>query len=281
VLRRGVGEDINIELNLGRGLGDVSVDAGEFEAALLNLVVNARDAMPHGGRIVIRTRDHAQKEAEGRRQPGRYVLVTVEDTGTGMAPEVIEHAMEPFFTTKDVGKGSGLGLSQVYGFAVQSGGDVTIESREGHGTTVSFYLPVRHNDRALDEGDSGAPVKVLLVEDDADVQTAAIETLRYLGYAVLTADEGMAALDILHRDPDIHILFTDVVMPKGMSGVDLLNEARKLRPNLKVLLASGYARGQLPTIPPGCDFIAKPYRVEELEKRLRAMVGARPPGDAG
>jgi PAS domain S-box-containing protein len=274
VLRRGVGENVDMEFSLGRGLGEVSVDAPEFEAALLNLVVNARDAMPDGGRIVVRTREHQQKDAEGRRAPGRYVLVTVEDTGSGMGPEVIEHAMEPFFTTKDVGKGSGLGLSQVYGFAVQSGGDVTIDSTVGEGTTVSFYLPVRNGDTTLNDGDSGAPVKVLLVEDDADVQAMTIEALRFLGYSVLTADEGHAALDIIARDPEVEILFTDVVMPRGMSGVDLYREARKLRPGLRVLLASGYARGQLPTIPDDCDFIAKPYRVEELQARLAALAGS-------
>jgi PAS domain S-box-containing protein len=271
VLRRGVGENVDMEFSLGRGLGEVSVDAPEFEAALLNLVVNARDAMPDGGRIIVRTREHQQKDSEGRRAPGRYVLVTVEDTGTGMAPEVIEHAMEPFFTTKEVGKGSGLGLSQVYGFAIQSGGDVSIDSVEGEGTTVSFYLPVRNGDTTLGEGDSGAPVKVLLVEDDPDVQAMTIESLRYLGYSVLTADEGHAALDIIARDPEVEILFTDVVMPRGMSGVDLYREARKLRPELRVLLASGYARGQLPTIPDDCDFIAKPYRVEELQARLAEL----------
>ena len=268
VLRRGVGENVTIELSLGRGLGDVHVDAPEFEAALLNLVVNARDAMPTGGRITIRTREHVQREREGRRAPGRYVLVTVEDTGEGMGPEVIEHAMEPFFTTKEVGKGSGLGLSQVYGFAVQSGGDVAIDSVVGRGTTISFYLPVRGDAEDLGEGDNGAPVKVLLVEDDPDVQMMAVESLRFLGYAVLTANEGAAALDVLERDPEIEVLFTDVVMPKGMSGVDLFREARRIRPDLRVLLASGYARGQLPTIPDGCDFIAKPYRVEDLQKRL-------------
>ena len=276
VLRRGVGENVEVEFSLGRGLGEVNVDAPEFEAALLNLVVNARDAMPEGGRITVCTRDHVQKEAEGRRDPGRYVLLTVEDTGTGMAPEVVEHAMEPFFTTKEVGKGSGLGLSQVYGFAVQSGGDVTIESAVGKGTTIRFYLPVRDGDSPLNEGDSGAPVKVLLVEDDPDVQSMAIESLRYLGYAVLTANEGHSALELLSRDPDIRLLFTDVVMPRGMSGVDLYREARKLRPDLRVLLASGYARGQLPTIPDDCDFIAKPYRVEELQARLSAMLADRP-----
>ncbi|MGY3264471.1 PAS domain S-box-containing protein [Lysobacter sp. HA35] len=278
VLRRGVGENIDIELSLGRGLGDVNVDAPEFEAALLNLVVNARDAMPEGGRITIGTREHLQREREGRRNPGRYVLVTVEDTGTGMSPEVIEHAMEPFFTTKDVGKGSGLGLSQVYGFAVQSGGDISIDSHVDKGTTISFYLPVTqdHREGDLGDGDSGAPIKVLLVEDDADVQAMAVESLRYLGYSVLTADEGAAALEILTRDPEIQVLFTDVVMPKGMSGVDLFREALRIRPELRVLLASGYARGQLPTIPDGCDFIAKPYRVEDLGKRLAALLGHIP-----
>ncbi len=271
VLRRAVGEDTTIELNLGRGIGEVNVDGAEFEAALLNLVVNARDAMPGGGYITIRTREVAQRVGEGRREPGRYALVTVEDSGTGMEPEVIEHAMEPFFTTKEVGKGSGLGLSQVYGFAAQSGGDVTIESSVGQGTTISFYLPIRSEAAQLGEGDSGDPVKVLLVEDDPDVQLMAIETLRYLGYAVLTADEGLAALEVLRRDPEVGILFTDIVMPKGMSGVDLMHEAKKLRPGLKVLLASGYARGQLPTIPEGADFIAKPYRVDELRDRLKAL----------
>lgn len=279
VLRRGVGDDVRMELNLGRGLGDVNVDAAEFEAALLNLVVNARDAMPDGGDLTIRTREHMEPPGDApadanRLAPGRYIAVTVEDTGVGMPPEVLEHAVEPFFTTKEIGKGSGLGLSQVYGFAVQSGGRVKIDSEPGDGTSVTFYLPVRANgDATLHAGDSGAPTKVLLVEDDVDVQAMAIEALRHFGYAVLTADEGSAALDILMRDPEIEILFTDVVMPKGMDGVELFRHARELRPDLKVLLTSGYARGQLPTIPEGCDFIAKPYRVEELGKRLKALEG--------
>ncbi|WP_462116268.1 response regulator [Lysobacter xanthus] len=133
---------------------------------------------------------------------------------------------------------------------------------------------MRGGDATLGHGDSGAPVKVLLVEDDPDVQAMAIESLRHLGYAVLTADEGAAALDILHRDPDIALLFTDVVMPKGMSGVELFEAARRMRPDLRVLLASGYARGQLPTIPEGCDFIPKPYRVEDLQRRLATLLAA-------
>jgi PAS domain S-box-containing protein len=278
VLRRGVGDDVSVELSLGRGLGDVNIDAGEFEAAMLNLVVNARDAMPGGGHIVIRTRENVIAEAHPNGgTPGRYVCVSVEDTGEGMPPEVVEHAMEPFFTTKGVGKGSGLGLSQVYGFAVQSGGDVRIESEPGRGTVVSFYLPVHSGHVSPGPSDSGAPTKVLLVEDDPDVQAMALESLRYMGYAVLTADEGEAAMEILRRDPEIGILFTDVVMPKGMSGVDLLHAARALRPELKVLLASVYARGQLPTIPDGADFIAKPYRVDELEQRLHALLAPATP----
>jgi PAS domain S-box-containing protein len=274
VLRRAVGDNVKIELSLSRGMGLVDVDVGEFEAALLNLVVNARDAMPDGGRILLRTREHDVAPGdtlgpEGANKPGRYVCVSVEDTGTGMAEDVRVRATEPFFTTKDVGKGSGLGLSQVYGFAVQSGGYLDIDSAVGGGTMVRFYLPVRDDGSKPAEADRHVPTKVLLVEDDPDVQLVTVEALRYMGFAVLTADEGAAGLEIIQRDDDIDILLTDIVMPKGMSGVDLLHAAREIRPDLKVLLVSGYARGQLPTIPEGCDFLAKPYRVEELEARLR------------
>ena len=274
VLRRAVGDNVKIELSLSRGLGVVDVDVGEFEAAMLNLVVNARDAMPDGGRILVRTREHEVApsdalELEGAGKPGRYVCVSVEDTGLGMTEDVRARATEPFFTTKDVGKGSGLGLSQVYGFAVQSGGYVDIDSAVGGGTVVRFYLPVRKGSSQSTAADGHTPTKILLVEDDPDVQLVTVEALRYMGYAVLTADEGAAGLEIIERDDDIDILLTDIVMPKGMSGVDLLHKARAIRPDIKVLLVSGYARGQLPTIPEGCDFLAKPYRVEELEARLR------------
>ncbi len=278
VLRRAVGENIQVELSLSRGLGLVNVDVGEFEAAMLNLIVNARDAMPDGGRILVRTREQvvgsdAELDAETPSTPGSYVCISVEDTGTGMSEDVRARSTEPFFTTKDVGKGSGLGLSQVFGFAVQSGGHVSIDSAVGQGTVVRFYLPVIASDKDC-LGDVRSPIKVLLVEDDPDVQLVTVEALRYMGYAVLTADEGAGGLEIIQRDADIDILLTDVVMPKGMSGVDLLQKARELRPELKVLLVSGYARGQLPTIPEGCDFLAKPYRVEELEARLRRLCEA-------
>jgi len=275
VLRRAVGENIQIEFNLSRGLGKVNVDVGEFEAAMLNLIVNARDAMPNGGRILVRTREQVvpadpEPDADTPSTPGSYVCISVEDTGMGMSEEVRSRATEPFFTTKDVGKGSGLGLSQVFGFAVQSGGHVSIDSAIGEGTVVRFYLPVKPGSD-IHPGDAYSPTKILLVEDDPDVQLVTVEALRYMGYAVLTADEGAAGLEIIQRDQDIDILLTDVVMPKGMSGVDLLQKARELRPGLKVLLVSGYARGQLPTIPDGCDFLAKPYRVEDLEARLRRL----------
>ena len=275
VLLRAIGDNVDFELDLARNLSQVQVDASEFEAALLNLVVNARDAMPEGGRLRIRTRERAvaQHEVPDGAAGGRYIAVGVQDTGSGMTPEVQARATEPFFTTKPMGKGSGLGLSQVYGFAAQSGGFVSIESREGEGTTIEMYLPVI-GDFAEMTTDDVRPLKVLLVEDDPDVQMVTVEALRFMGYSVLTADEGNAALQILRRDPDVDLLFTDVVMPKGMSGTELLDQARALRPDLKVLIASGYARGQLPTIPPGCDFLAKPYRIEELEQRLRLLTDA-------
>ena len=277
VLLRALGEKIDFELDLARNLSAVEVDAAEFEAALLNLVVNARDAMPDGGRLRVRTRERhvsAENVPQGAVE-GRYIAVAVQDTGSGMPPEVQARAMEPFFTTKEVGKGSGLGLSQVYGFAAQSGGYVTIDSQEGEGTTVEIHLPVTSGDTGPSSDDS-RPTKVLLVEDDADVQLVTVEALRFMGYSVLTADEGNGALQILRRDPDIDVLFTDVVMPKGMSGTELLEQARALRPELKVLIASGYARGQLPVLPPGCDFLPKPYRIDELEERLRRLTDASP-----
>ena len=273
VLVRALGDRCEFELDLARNLSAVDVDAAEFEAALLNLVVNARDAMPDGGQLRIRTRERnvTQEEVPAGAVAGRYVVVSVQDTGEGMPPEVVSRAMEPFFTTKEVGKGSGLGLSQVYGFAAQSGGYVTIESKPGEGTSVEMFLPVS-SEAVVGNVEDSRPLKVLLVEDDPDVQMVTVEALRFMGYSVLTADEGNGALQILRRDPDIDVMFTDVVMPKGMSGTELLEQARAMRPDLKILIASGYARAQLPVIPPGCDFLTKPYRVEELEQRLRKLV---------
>jgi PAS domain S-box-containing protein len=273
LLRRAAGESVDIEMNLARHLGQSNVDSGEFEAALLNLIVNARDAMEGsgGGRICIRSGEREVLETVDGLAPGRYVFVSVEDNGSGMSEDVLTRAMEPFFTTKEVGKGSGLGLSQVYGFAAQSGGAATIESVHGQGTVVSINLPISR-EAASSANDEHAIAKVLLVEDDSDLQMVMVEALRFLGYVVLTANEGNAALEILRRDPGIDILFSDVVMPKGMSGVELMEHARALRPELKVILASGYARGQLPTIPAGCEYLPKPYRIDDVDSRLRKLM---------
>jgi CheY-like chemotaxis protein len=212
-------------------------------------------------------------------RPGGFVVVSVRDTGEGMPPEVLARAFDPFFTTKEVGKGTGLGLSQVYGFVAQSGGHVELESAIGRGTTVTLYLP---------RSTAAAPVRampvvvepsvkattVLLVEDDPDVQIAAREMLRVLGCTVLTAGDAHGALDILKRGADVDVLFTDVVMPGGVNGIALARAARELRPDLTVLLASGYPRGVLAEehgLRGQFTFIAKPYRASELADTLKVL----------
>ncbi|HEY0524742.1 MAG TPA: ATP-binding protein, partial [Stellaceae bacterium] len=261
------------------------IDAPQFEAALLNLVINARDAMKeHGGRLTITTDlveiDQRRASIMSGIAPGRYVAVSVEDTGEGMSPDVMARAFEPFYTTKDVGKGTGLGLSQVYGFVTQSGGHVEIDSKVGRGTTVSFYLPAVAGVEADDASEHSQDVKVtsvgtvLVVEDDPDVLQVAIETLRALGYDVLTADDGVSALQMLTRDQHIDVLFSDIVMPRGMSGVELARRARRIRPGLKVLLASGYPMATLSAehgLAGDFSFVSKPYRWTELQERLRQL----------
>lgn len=276
LLRRVVGEDVRFVLDLAPGLPQCDVDEGEFEAAMLNLVANARDAMPNGGSITIRTRTRQAEAGElGDAPAGRYVAVSVLDTGEGMPPEVLARATEPFFTTKDVGRGSGLGLSQVSGLAAQLGGHAGIESEPGLGTRVTLFLPVSQGSAEASPEGTAASSRLLLVDDDADVQVVVFEALRYLGYSVMTAGDGTAALEILRREPEIALLLTDVVMP-GMSGVELAQQARALWPQLKVIFASGYTRGELPTIPEGCDFIAKPYRIDALRERLDRVLAPLP-----
>jgi PAS domain S-box-containing protein len=275
VLRRAGNAAIEIEIRPSRDAGTVSLDAARFEAALLNLVVNARDAMPDGGKLeVIVESVHLAVGEVGNLAPGAYVRVSVSDTGSGMPPAVAARAFEPFFTTKEIGKGTGLGLSQVYGFIAQSGGDVVIDSEEGKGTTVSMYLPVVEgapDDRIVAAGNRVDTV--LIVEDEPDVLDAAGQLFRSIGYEVATATNGVDAMAILERRSDIDILFTDVVMPKGMSGIQLARLARKLRPDLKVILASGYPlpalRAQYGRID-DFTFVVKPYLLAELAKSLRA-----------
>jgi PAS domain S-box-containing protein len=287
VLRRGAGEWVEVALELAKEPDFTRIDGPQFEAALLNLIVNARDAMPDHGKITLRTTLAAVADPRALGVPdlptGDYVVLSIADTGTGMAPDTVARAFEPFFTTKEPGKGSGLGLSQVYGFVRQSGGDVRIESNLGSGTTIFLYLPVdaeaqqkaQQEDR---QAGAGGPRTVLLVEDDPDVMTSAVAMLKSLGYDVLTAADATAALETLDRESGIDILFTDVVMPKGLSGVDLARRARAQRADLKILLASGYPMSALSAqhgLGDDFAFLSKPYRWAELSERLR---GLRPAG---
>jgi PAS domain S-box-containing protein len=274
VFRRAGNSSIAFEINLAPALKTVAIDAARFEAALLNLVVNARDAMPDGGKLAIATESVELGEREiGSLAAGSYVKVTVSDTGEGMPAEVAARAFEPFFTTKEIGKGTGLGLSQVYGFIAQSGGEVVLESEVGKGTTVSVYLPAIAG--AADNSDADTDTDtdtVLIVEDEPDVMEVAAELFRSIGYEVLTAGNGNDAIDILKRRRDIDYLFTDVMMPNGMSGIELARFTRKLCPGVKVILASGYPLPALKAEHGNLDdftFMSKPYRLSELAKKLR------------
>jgi PAS domain S-box-containing protein len=252
LFRRTIGEDIDIVTDLAPDVDGVEVDAGQLENALLNLAVNARDAMPNGGKLTIATRlvklgaVHAKQHPGAA--PGDYEVVSVTDTGCGMPKDVLARAFEPFFTTKEVGKGTGLGLSMVYGFARQSGGYATIQSEVGRGTTVSLHLPRPAGPAAVATEESAPELsptalghQVLLVEDDADVRSTVKRQLDALGYRTKTAADGHEAIDYLRLNDDIDLLLTDVVMPGGMNGVDLAAEAQRMRPRLRVLLMSGYA----------------------------------------
>ncbi|WP_194726791.1 hybrid sensor histidine kinase/response regulator [Noviherbaspirillum malthae] len=272
VLRRAGNSSIAFRADLAPNLNPVLVDAPRFETALLNLVVNARDAMPAGGTISIVTKnaDLADGQVAGL-AAGRYVMVTVSDTGSGMTQEVMMRAFEPFFTTKEVGKGTGLGLSQVYGFMKQSGGAVEAVSTVGEGTTISLYLPATDGQAEDGSNCEENADKVLVVDDEQDVMDLAAALFRNIGYEVYTANNAESALEILHRNTDIAVLFSDIMMP-GMNGLELAKQARSFRPELKVLLASGYPLPALKAQDKSIEefgFISKPYRLSELAKKLR------------
>ncbi|MBR0673694.1 response regulator [Roseomonas soli] len=290
LLRRALDESITVELALDQKLPTCSADAAQLEAALLNLAINARDAMPRGGKLrIVTRRAWLQEQAlagNADAQPGPYVAIEVRDTGQGMVPEVRERAFEPFFTTKDPGQGTGLGLSQVFGFVRQIGGHVAIQSAPGRGTTVSLYLPLGS---ATDAGagagaggstaparhaaHSGAGLSVLVVEDEPVVRAVAVDMLQDAGFAVLAAQDGPTALALLEEGAQVDILFSDVVMPGGMTGVDLARAARRLRPEIGVLLASGYAAEVLAQHGGAGEFelIDKPYDVETVLTRIAAQ----------
>jgi PAS domain S-box-containing protein len=286
ILRRVLGEDIALKAALADGLWPACADPSQLDDAILNLAVNARDAMARGGQLVIETAN-VQLDALYAAQnvdavPGDYVALTVTDSGTGMAPEVIERAFEPFFTTKEVGHGTGLGLSMVYGFVTQSRGHVKIYSEIGHGTSIKLYLPraARASAAAGDQPAAAAPQpggreSILIVEDEASVRIVAASILESLGYQVLQAEDGRSALEILQSPQPIDLLFTDLIMPNGMSGQDLLQAARALRPGLKALFTSGYsatvieARGETDQSVP---LLGKPYRKQKLAEAIRGVL---------
>ena len=290
LLRRTFDETIAVETIRGADLWWVEADPNELEAAILNLAVNARDAMAQGGRLTIETTNAQIDEVDTapltERLAGDYVAISVSDTGTGMGAETIAQAFEPFFTTKPVGKGTGLGLSQVYGFVRQSGGQVKILSEIDVGTTVKVYLPRLIGSDAVAEPPEEKPLPeamneetILVVEDDDDVRTYSVETLRELGYRVIEAHDGPSALRLLERQPHVDMLFTDIVLPAGMTGAQVAAGAREMWPGLKVLFTTGYARNSIVhhgRLDKGVQLITKPFSFTELAAKVRDVLDSAP-----
>ncbi|MDY0065123.1 MAG: response regulator [Steroidobacteraceae bacterium] len=286
LIRRTLNENIAIETVLGGGLWRAEIDPHQLESALLNLAVNARDAMPSGGRITIETAnaylDENYTAHYAEITPGQYVLICVTDTGCGMSPDVLEHAFDPFFTTKPLGEGTGLGLSQVFGFVKQSGGHIKLYSEDGHGTAVKIYLPRMVGEAAAHEPESPPPCApggdssetILVVEDDDDVRSYSTESLRELGFTVLEAHDGATALKVLDRCPQVQLLFTDVGLP-GVNGRQLADEAQRRKPGLKILFTSGYARNAIVhqgRLDPGVELLTKPFTRAQLASRIRDVL---------
>ena len=289
LIRRTVGPAITVEAAGSGGLWNTLVDPSQLENALLNLCINARDAMPDGGRLIIETRNHCLDERGARTRDlprGEYVSLCVSDTGTGMAPEVAAKAFDPFFTTKPIGQGTGLGLSMIYGFARQSGGEARIHSELGRGPTGCLYLP-RHLG-AVSDADAPAELAqaprarqgetVLVVDDEPTVRMLVADVLRELRYATLEAEDGASGLEVLRSDARVDLLVTDVGLPGGMNGRQVADAARVLRPGLKVLFITGYAenaalsQGQLE---PGMQVLVKPFAMEAFAGRVKDLISKR------
>jgi PAS domain S-box-containing protein len=284
LLHRTLGEQVALETHLASGLWAACSDANQLDSALLNLCINARDAMPHGGKLTIETSNthldarYAQEHVEV--EPGDYVMISVSDTGTGMAPSTMEKVFEPFFTTKPVGEGTGLGLSMIYGFAKQSGGHIRIYSELGQGTTIKLYLPRFHGEMeaaeaAPREAPLGAGETVMVVEDDASVRLIVLEVLEELGYAAIEAVDARVAIPILESDRRIDLLVSDVGLP-GLNGRQLAEIARQARPDLAILFITGYAqhaavRGGF--LAEGMEMMTKPFAVDALAGKIREMLG--------
>jgi PAS domain S-box-containing protein len=287
MLRRTLGEHITLSTSLARDAWSTRADPGQFQSAIVNMAVNSRDAMPQGGKLVIETRnivlDTDDTDYHSELKPGAYVQLSISDTGTGMDPSVRDRVFEPFFTTKEKGRGTGLGLAMVYGFVKQSGGHVTIYSEPGHGTTINLYFPrsdalAQDTYSAKNASDTAGPTRetILVVEDDSRVRQLTIKRLKLIGYEVLEASDGPSALEILNRGDPVDLVFTDLIMPGGLSGRDVAMRAREIKPGIKVLLTSGYAE----ELVRGDDLqrenlkvLRKPYQQADLVTMLREVLG--------
>ena len=288
LIQRTVGPAIPVDVVGAGGVWPALVDPSQLENALLNLCINARDAMPDGGRITVETANRWLDERAGRTHdmpPGQYLVLSVTDTGTGMPPEVIARVFEPFFTTKPIGEGTGLGLSMIYGFAQQSGGQVRIYSEVGQGTTVSIYLPRHHGEvadglagmveAAAAQSEQGETV--LVVDDEPTVRMLVTDILEDLGYTAIEAGDSAAGLKVLQSDVRIDLLVTDVGLPGGMNGRQMADAARVSRPDLKVLFITGYAENSVlgnGHLAAGMTVLTKPFSIEAMTARLRSMIEA-------
>jgi signal transduction histidine kinase/ActR/RegA family two-component response regulator len=291
LLRHTLREDIQIQMQFDTGLWPAEADVAALELALLNLVVNARDAMPNGGQITLTAHNAAMHNGQSARwglAEGDYIEICVTDTGQGMSPDVLERVFEPFFTTKEPGKGTGLGLAQVYGFVKQSGGTAWVESRPGQGTSVHLLLPRSLRERSAEASpvDMGGgriphgagPISILVVEDNDDVASAVMEMLAQLGHEAMHVASVGAALGVISGDRPIDLVFTDVLLPGGGSGLDLARELTQRKPDVPVVLTSGYGGGVTGRLAAAnLPFLRKPYRIEALKMTIEAALGQQAP----
>jgi PAS domain S-box-containing protein len=289
LIRRTMGLSIEIEVVGAVGLWLTLVDPNQLENALLNLCINARDAMPEGGRLTVETANKWLDERAARERdlaPGQYVALSVTDTGSGMAPEVIARAFDPFFTTKPTGQGTGLGLSMIHGFARQSGGEVRVYSEVGRGTTMCLYLPRHHGAEAAIETlaasaetvQPGAGERVLVVDDEPTVRMLVAEVLEQFGYVAIEASDGAMGLKVLQSGTAVDLLVTDIALPGGVNGRQLADAARALRPGLPVLFITGYAENALignGQLEPGMQVITKPFAMEALASRIQDLLARK------
>jgi nitrogen-specific signal transduction histidine kinase/CheY-like chemotaxis protein len=284
LLRRLLGEDIEVSLKLGADIWPVVADPAQLESSIANLATNARDAMPNGGQLIIETEnrylDEEYAAIHSDVTPGDFVVIEISDTGSGMSQETMSRIFEPFFTTKEQGKGTGLGLSMVFGFLKQSGGHVNVYSELGVGTTFRLYLPRATEDAVVHEVAGEEPLArgggevVLVVEDNPGMRRIVLRQLRELGYRTLECDRAAAALDVLQREP-VALLLTDIVMPGGLDGVELAHIARERWPNLKIVLTSGFPQARVDgngDLLGSLRLLSKPYHKEELAAALRAAL---------